>query len=415
MNMDGSYANWGTKNVIVDEYSIQKRGGYDTADRNLGSSVEVQHIVLFVLKDGTRKTLMLTPTNLCQKETGASETWSYKTQTYTTGLISGVSGTTITGDGDVNWDTGSPDLSAGDKFIIGTDHSASIEEDANWGTLASITDDTHLELDASYTGAATTGAYKIRKVYSTPTNERWSYAIMDNQFFFGNGNTNLQAYSGSGYASDGDTSGTSMVAVKPRYMASYASRLIIADYGSTRDPLALAWSGNGDPNTFNATDDTSAGSVAFLESESFITGLGVVGTQLVVYKREALIFGSQTGVSAAPINFTKERPGIGCIAPYSIIPFMGKNAFMGREDFYVLESNIPQPIGEPIRYDLFRKMGKAEAQTVWGFHNADDSTLNWFVTTKADGNLIFSWNYVTMEWIIKEYNDVITGVGRGAV
>ena len=54
MHMDGSFANWPTKNVIVDEYSIKKRPGYDTADRNLGSGVEVQQIALFCAYTETR-------------------------------------------------------------------------------------------------------------------------------------------------------------------------------------------------------------------------------------------------------------------------------------------------------------------------------------------------------------------------
>ena len=407
MHMDGSFANWPTKNVIVDEYSIKKRPGYHTADRNLGSALEVQQIVLFSLKDGTRYTLYLTPANLCQKD--STNTWAYKTDTYTTGTITGVSGTTVTGSS-TNWN--SAGLVAGDKFVVDSDHSATTEEDSSWGTIASITDDTHLELTASY--ATASGTYKARKVYTTPTNERWTYAIVDDQFFFGNGNTNLQAYSGSGYASDGDTSSTSMVAVKPRYTIEFANRLVIADYGSTRDPLGLAWSGEGDPNTFNATDDTTAGAVAFLESESYISGLGKVGTSLVVYKREALIFGNRTGVATSPISFSKERPGIGCIAPYSIIPFLGRNAFVGRDDFYVLESNIPRPIGEPIRYDFFRMTGKTQAEKVWGFHNADDSTLSWFASTN-EGEFAFIWNYVTEEWTVAQYNDKISCAGRGAV
>ena len=73
MHMDGSFANWPTKNVIVDEYSIKKRPGYHTADRDLGSAIETQQIALFALKDGTRTTLYLTSANLCQKTTGTND------------------------------------------------------------------------------------------------------------------------------------------------------------------------------------------------------------------------------------------------------------------------------------------------------------------------------------------------------
>jgi len=414
MHMDASFANWPTKNIIVDEYSIKKRPGYNTTDRNLGAGVGIQQIAIFQLNDGTRMTMYLTPANLCKKETAGSNTWSYKTDAYTTGTVSSITGTTVTGNGTL-WNTndaaGNKNVAANDILIIDSEHDPALEEDGEWIRIASVTNDTTLEIaSASTTG---TGTYKIRKVYTTPTNERWSYAVVDNQFFFTNGNTNLQAYSGSGYADDGDTSATSMVAVKARYCIPYANRLIIADYGSTRDPLGIAWSGEGDPNTFNTTDDTSAGAASFLETGSPITGLGVVGAQLVVYKQNALIFGNRTGVSTDPFQFSKDRPGIGCIAPYSIIPFLGQNAFIGRENFYILESNIPEPIGEPIRYDFFRIVGKTQAEKVWGYHNADDSTLNWFAVT-TEGNYTFSWNYVTREWTVFQYNDVINCAGKGA-
>ncbi len=409
MHMDSSFANWPTKNVIVDEYSIKKRPGYHTTDRSLGSGIEVQQISIFQLKDGTRKTMYLTPYNLAQRETAGGETWSYKTDTYTTGTITGVSGTTVTGSS-TNWN--SAGLASGDKFIVDSDHSASIEEDSDWGTILSITDNTHLELTASYSNAS--GTYKARKVYTTPTNERWAFAVVDDQFCFTNGNTNLQSYSGTGYASDCDTSASGIVAIKARYCIEYANRLIIADYGTTRDPLRLAWSAEGDPNTFNASDDTTAGSNIFLETESPITGLGKVGASLVVYKEEALIFGSRTGTATAPINFVKDRPGIGCIASNSIVHYQGNNAFIGRENFYKLESSIPIAIGEPIRYDFFSKIGKAEAERVWGYHNADDSTISWFASL-SDGDFAYVWNYVTDQWTVFQFADVIRTAGRGAV
>ena len=409
MHMDSSFANWPSKNIFIDEYAIMKRPGYDTADRSLGDDTEVQQIVIYQLKDGNSYTMYLTPGNLHQKETSGSNTWSYKTETYTTGTITGVSGTTVTGSSTA-WNTAG--LEAGDKFIVDSDHSAAIEEDSDWGTISSITDDTHLELTASYSNAS--GTYKARKVYTTPTDERWAYALVDDQFCFTNGNTNLQSYPGSGYASDCDTSVSGAVAIKPRYCLAYANRLVIADYGSTRNPQGVAWSAEGDPNTFNSADDDTAGSAIFLETESRITGLGNVGTMLVVYKEEALIFGNRTGIDTAPIQFSKDRPGIGCVAPYSIIPFMGKNAFIGREDFYTIEANIPTPIGGAIRDDFFRTVGKTEAKKAWGYHNADDSTLNWFSTTD-EGNFSFVWNYVTEEWTVFQFADDVRSGGRGLV
>ena len=421
MHMDSSFANWPSKNIFIDEYSIMKRPGYDTADRSLGYDTEVQQIVIYQLKNGNSFTVYLTPDDLCVKQTGAAETFKYYTPQYVAGNISDIvndggtsGGARITGSTTI-WST---NVAVGDFFIIDSEWAdASKEVDADWYVIDKVSGNTSIDISTNHDNPFTGGtvSYTIRKAYSVPNNERWAYALVDDQFFFACGGNNLQVWDGSSsLAADGDTSASGMVAINPRYCIEYANRLVIADYGSVRDPLRLAWSAEGDPNTFNASDDTTAGSNVFLETESYITGLGKVGTSLVVYKQEALIFGNRTGIATAPIRFSKDRPGIGCVAPYSIIPFMGKNAFIGREDFYIIEANIPKAIGGAIRDDFFRTVGKTEAKKAWGYHNADDSTLNWFAST-SEGNFSFVWNYVTEQWTVFQFNDDIRSGGRGLV
>ena len=403
-------AGWPTKNCLIDERSIQKRPGYDTADRNLGSGVNVQHVLIYQQKDGTRYTLYLTDTDLITKKTGAGETWQYLTSTYTTGLISGVSGVTITGDGDVNWDTGSPDLVAGDKFIIGADHSAAIEEDANWGILSSITNDTTLVLSGAYSGSATSGAYKIRRVYSTPSGERWWWAIVGDKFCFTNGNTAVQYWTDSNtYATDLETAKT--VAVNARYCIEYANRLFIADYGSTRDPHGIAWSKEGDPTDWT---DSTFGEASLLETKDIITGLGQAGSDLVVYKRDSIQIFTMTGVSTSPVQRAQLRRGIGCIAPNSIVTYMGTNAFLGRDNFYELNGGFPDPIGMDIRDKFFEIVGKTEAEKTVGFVDKDLRIVHWLVETN-EGKYAFVWNYQTRQWtILKYYHDISCG-GTGAL
>lgn len=705
-----SHAHWGAKNFRVSQRSAQKRWGYNTHDRDLGTGVEVQAIVLYQLKSGTRNTLYLTPANLIKKETASGKTWSYKTETYTTGDIESITGTAVVGTG-ANWDA---DVAANDYFIMDYDHTAAEEPhrvvgyDAGddgtgdipdvgdtvtggtsgatgkikvitidsgtfaggdaagdlilttnvgtwvddealaftdgetavvngtsagaWISITTVTDDDNLVLGSEYTvksnatlafdsgseepsngdvldgatssasgtvitvttssgtwgggdaagsitmqscsgrfhdnedvdinggtanvltvnqpnsaagvdliqngefsvdtdpppgwtasGAtlttegtgqvgncmqvASSGAalgkayqdittvvgtayklslyfkkgtsasgrymigittdedsiydstaltdaawaaksyifeatatttritmettdptttenslfdeislyempygldYKIRKVYTTPTNERWTWCIIDDMFIFTNGNTNVQKWTGA-YASNLDAT----YAIKARYCMPYANRLFLADYGSTRDPLGIIWSKEGDPEDWT---DSTAGSGILIETKDFITGLGVVGASLVIYKTDSLAFGHRTGVSATPVSIpqTRERRGIGCVAPYSIVDFMGTNAFIGRNDFYIIEGDYPVAIGGKIRDKFFDIVDLDDMKTVYGFENNITNEICWLAST-SEGDLCFAWDYKLKEWNVYDFAVDLITAGKGAI
>jgi hypothetical protein len=400
------------QDVKIDQHSLKKRWGYGTADRSLGSGVTVYVIAIFQQSDGDRFTLYLTDTNLILKETATNKTWSYRTETYTTGTITSVVDTTVTGSATA-WDTSG--LAAGDKFIVDSDHTIDEEPDSDWATIASITDATHLELTASYTGSGT-GTYKARKVYGVPTNGRWAWATVNDTFCFTNGSVNVQKWTGTDYATNLDAT----YAVKARYCIEYANRLILADIvdtdGMTRLPYTIRWSGEGDPTSWDSGTDATAGEADLLETEDYITGLGKVGSTMVIYKRDNILFASRTGNSNTPFSIPQSEQirGIGCIAPYSIVEVLGTNAFLGRDDFYIINANQPEPIGrDTIRYNFFEQVSDSEVENVWGFANTLDNQVIWIANTTA-GKRAYAWNYVQKEWSIYNYSADITGAGRGA-
>uniref|UniRef100_A0A6M3ISL5 Uncharacterized protein n=1 Tax=viral metagenome TaxID=1070528 RepID=A0A6M3ISL5_9ZZZZ len=398
------------ENVRIDQRSVQNRPGYHTADRDLGAGKVVYGIILYQIADGTRVTLYLTGTDLLKRETATGGTWSYKTETYTTGTISSITGTAVVGSG-TSWDG---NVAAGDYFIMDDDHDADTELDSNWTAIAGVTDDTHLTLASSYTKNGS--GYKIRKVYTMPTNERWQWAIVDDKFCFTNGNTDVQYYSGSNYASALDTT----YASKARYCIEYANRLVLADsyVSSLRNPYRVTWSGEDDPTSFDPGADSSAGSADMMRTEDYITGLGRVGQEIVVYKRDSLIFGNETGVSTAPIEFPIIREGVGCIAPYSIVHVRGTNLFLGRDDFYQIDRNEAIPVGgsniSRIKHRFFDIVSDTEAYNTWGYTNHNENSVFWFANT-AEGHKAFVWNYVTAEWAEHTYYHEISAGGKGAV
>jgi hypothetical protein len=403
---DGVYP---VMNCVIDQRSVQSRWGYSEY-RDL--SAPVYDIVVFQQKDGTRNTLYLTSGDLCKKESGASKTWSYLTQSITyTAKIAAISGTTVTLKAG---ETPSTDgVADGDYFILNDDLTSDEEPDTHWSSIASASDIVpSITLDASYSG--TTGSWGgsektgyVRQVYTIPTGERWSWAIVDDKFCFGNGNINTQYWSGTGFTDDLNAS----VAIKARYLLHYANRLVIGDFGSTRDPLGIAWSKEGDPTDFS---DSTYGEQQFLDTSSFITGLGKVGSSIFVYKRNSIIIGNRSGIATAPLEFPTERKGIGCEASYSIIEFKGTNAFLGRDDFYVIDGDYPVSIGAKIRNKFFDITSYDNIQKTWGFKNDTRNELVW-ITETEDGQLGFCWNYRNNEWTVYQFAHEITGAGTGAV
>jgi hypothetical protein len=395
-----------SNNVKIMQKSARKRWGY-SLDRTLDSMV--YDIALFQLTDGTRHTLYLTATDLCHREAGGSNTWSYLTDTYVTGTISNVTGKVITGSSTL-WKTPLV-LAAGDKFILDADETATIEPDTNWGTISTIDSDTQITLVDNYSGTtgAMTGTYKARKVYSVAVNNRWQHAIVGDKFCFGNGTTNVQYWNGTGYAADLNATNAN----KARYLIEYANRLCLADYftGSTRFPLSFKYSKEGDPTDWV---DSTAGEMDLLETDDYITGMGKVGSSIILYKRDGIIIGNRTGVATQPIVFPTQKKGIGLAAPYSLVEFLGTNAWVGRSDFYALDGEEPTPIGDWVRNIFFDIVPEAEVQNVWGFHNNLTNELMWKANT-IDGPFLFVFNYKEKEWYIYQFYNDMSAAGRGAI
>jgi len=186
-------------------------------------------------------------------------------------------------------------------------------------SITTVTDSENLVLSGAYSGTAGSTIsenFRIRKVYSTPTNEKPWYTIVADKFCFGNGNINAQQYTGSGYATDLETGAAT--ATKARYGIEYANRLVIADYGSTRDPLGFAWSKENDPTDWT---DATYGEAQLLQSMDYITGLGEVGAGIIIYKRDSHHVGNRTGRAFDPIEIPLHRLGRGNITPASLIHY----------------------------------------------------------------------------------------------
>jgi len=398
MNQDPLSASWPTVNVQVDSNRIKRRWDY-AAERTLLTGAVGQYVTLFRRGTGTTNALILTDTDLIKKEEATGHTWSYLTPKYATGTAiasgTGVEGTTV------DWATAG--VAAGDYFVSDADHTSDEEPDSSWRKISSVTDLNTLVLTSAYTGTGT-GSYKIRLVYSVPTDERWQFAVVNDVFCFTNGNVNVQKWDGSA-ATAVDLDATN--AVKARYCTCYANRLILADMylSAVRQPWTIKWSKEGDPTDWT---DSTAGEIDFADTDEPITGLGRVGNNLAVFKKNSYYIGSRTGEATSPFTFPTFKAGVGLWAPYSLVEAYGTCFWLGHENFYVMNGEEWEPIGDAIKYEFFSRVNDTERTKVWGVLNARHNEILWYATTN-EGQKCFSYRYRENSWSTYTFPSTVTG------
>ena len=422
INQPHTHASWGAQNFRIQQASPQKRSGYQEY-RDLGAGVDVQQIIYYRDATLSDSTIVLTDTDAIKIETAAGKTWSYINIEHTAGTAQ-VNGDVDSGnnakiDGTTtDWvdDTDFTAPEEGDKFILDADWTEDEEPDANWGEIATITDDDSIVLADTYGEDQVAAAdYTILKKYAVPDNERWTWCIVqdssnNNRLIFTNGGDYVQSWTGSDRATNLDTTN----AVKARYCIEYADRLILADtyISDSRRAYTVKCSKNGDPTDWT---DSTAAEYDLIETEDVIMGLGKVGNSLVVYKEDSLVFGNRTGKSTNPLAFPTQRKGIGTPAPYSIVQAMGTNLFLGRDDFYMINGDMPTPIGESVRHTFFDMVNTEEIKRVFGEHNRDQNEVRWLATDDDGDRWEFVFNYRYKEWYVNNREHVMSCFGKGGI
>lgn len=404
-NANPQSGQWPCMNVMVSSNRVERRWDQELF-RSFDSQDVIQAAPIFRTNTGTSYVLALTGTDLVKLMGGSGETYQYLTQTWTTGSVSNVVTTAVTGASEANQWYDSSGVEAGDKFIMDDDHSAAVEPDTHWATVASVESNTGLTLSAAYGGSDTSGAYKLRKVYSCPVGERWQYAAVNGKFCFVNGSVYGQYWNGTDtYATDINTTYCSQV----RYCVAFANRLITADmqYSGSRNQHFLRWSKEGDPTDWT---DSTAGYQEFIDTEEPITGLGVSGTNLIVFKKNSYYIGYRTGEATSPIAFPSHKKGIGLYAPYSLVHAGGTVAWMGINDFYFLNGDNADSIGDPIREKFFELVADDELESVWGWNNQRYNELHWVANTSG-GQYDFVYNWKEKCWTTYQFSDTFTGGG----
>jgi hypothetical protein len=389
--------------------------------RTMDANQVIQHVPIFRAHDGTYFSIILTVTDAAVIV--PAKTFRFITQRFDTGLITNITApeggdSVVTASGVTFSNPGGP--SPGDRFILDSDLGTGDGDEDNeqpttpWAKIKSV-GTTTITLDGNYGG--TTGAispseaYRIRKIYNVPSGERWQYASVAGKFCFGNGNDYVQVWDGE---ADCATDLNTTYARQARYLTAFADRLLLADLlvSGSRNPWTMRWSKIGDPTDWTAS---SAGSKSFIDTEDPITGMSSAGGMLFIYKKMMYHIAKETTDPTAPIQFLQDQRGVGLWAPASLISFNGTNAFMGLNDFYIIDGDTPVPIGDPIRYKLFGITEDAELLKVFGSHNARYHELLWVIET-TEGQVMISYDYKEKCWNPYRFDEedplaLVTGLG----
>jgi len=417
LNAPDMAAQWPSKNVDVSSTRIVSRWDHATI-LTLPATQKILAIPLLRNNAGGNITLLLTETDLIKVQDSPTGAWSYLTEQFTAGLVRSV---TRSGTGPykiVTGETGAwsaSGIGAGDQFILDQDHADPLDEssETNWATVAGIDGTgTVITLTGGYPGTtgsfgATGATYIVRKVYSVPTGERWAWCIVNGKLCFGNGNINVQYWDP---ATDVAVELNATYAQKARYMVSYDERLWLADMtvSGSRNPWFVRWSAISTPTDFTAS---SAGWKAFLDTQEPITGLGVVGGILFVYKKTMFHIGRKTGVAIAPVSWPQDRRGAGVYAPYSLVHAYGTNYFVGVDNIYRMDGDRAVPIGESVRRVFFDLPTDAELTKVFGDVSLRFNQIMWAMTDEDGEQWLWTYNYFENSWSVSTFDRVVTGLG----
>jgi hypothetical protein len=178
-----------------------------------------------------------------------------------------------------------------------------------------------------------------------------------------------------------------------------------------RNPWLVRWSKEGDPTNYT---DSTAGFSEFIDTEEPITGLGVAGSNLIVFKKTSYYIGYRTGEATSPLTFPTNKRGIGLYAPYSLVHVAGTVAWVGLSDFYFLNGDEAESIGDPVRKKFFDLVADDELTSVFGINNSRYNEILWVANTDA-GQYVFAFNWKERSWASYQFSGNLTGLGCAGV
>lgn len=200
-------------------------------------------------------------------------------------------------------------------------------------------------------------------------------------------------------------------APKAKFLVSYADRLVAAN---TSDVIAghvstnIKWSANGDPMVWSTLEDESAGEATLDSAPSDygdeITGLAVLGTQLLILRERSIWIVERQPIASDPFRFIPLVTGYGCDLPYTTATIPGGVMFADRRTngvYIYSPGQLPQKVSNQISDQLYADLD----ESLWIQGAYDPFEMEYHlginvpnVLKNIDGSTVVT-EYLTKTWI----------------
>lgn len=237
-----------------------------------------------------------------------------------------------------------------------------------------------------------------------------SAAVMNDCWIYTNGSDAVQVWTGSGSATDlGGASDYGEATHKCRAVMAFADRvLLLGTYeGSGLIPQRVRWSELGKIDEYN---ENTGGGYHDLEEDPTGCYAGVqLGDYAYIYCGMSIWACIYVGGTVV-YDFRRVVPSTGCKAPRTICDLGNAHIFMGEDDIYLFNGVSVQPIGEPIRDELFSATPPAHRLKAFAVLNRDETLYSLYVpyggstVTRA-----YIYNYQQNKWTIDSTSDLTAG------
>lgn len=133
---------------------------------------------------------------------------------------------------------------------------------------------------------------------------------------------------------------------KAKFTATWNNYVFLAnvEVSGTRHSTRVYWSCINEPETWNAADFNEIG---YLDGQD-ITGLGVLGDRLVIFKEHSIWVTFFTGSSDIPFTFQQTQSNVGASSGYSIQAVENTLIFTSNDGIYYFDGNNSEKLSNKI-------------------------------------------------------------------
>jgi hypothetical protein len=228
-------------------------------------------------------------------------------------------------------------------------------------------------------------------------NDPWSFTTYDDDVYMSNGVDKIYTWN--------DPSGPDVAVVAAsepaRYLITYAGRILAAHTTESSVVHAdrLRWSAHLDPTVWDSVANPSAGFTETFDWPGPITGLSALAPHAFIHKRDAIIRVTETGLLTPAFAFQKVSE-IGAAEGRTIAQIRGHAFFMGTDDVYIFNGSDVEPIGEPIRKELYAVLNREHIRKAFAFLIPEVNEYWLCVPTGGNTwpNTVYRYNWAEKTW-----------------